>query len=493
MISNDTIIALATPSGAGAIAVIRISGKEAIAKVAPFFKSASGKDLSEQKSHSIRLGHVVDTEKILDEVLVSVFKGPHSYTGEDVVEISCHGSPFIQQQIIQLFLRNGCRTAEAGEFTLRAFLNGKMDLSQAEAVADLIASENEASHQIAIQQMRGGFSNEIKKLREELLNFASLIELELDFAEEDVEFADRKQFKDLLERIHKVLKRLIDSFAVGNVIKNGIPVAIVGEPNVGKSTLLNALLNEERALVSEIAGTTRDTIEDEISIGGIGFRFIDTAGIRDTKDVVEGMGIQRTFEKIGQAQLVIYIIESSALVHQAAAMSSAISTAASETSASTLQEGALPNFLLEIQKMKKKYPDKPVLVVANKTDKLTKQQIVNLISETPLSANQVLHFLPISAKTGEGVEELKSKLLEFVNTGALRNNETIVTNTRHYNALLKALEEIEKVQLGIQQNLSSDLMAIDVREALYHLGEITGQVTNDELLGNIFANFCIGK
>lgn len=288
MTHQDTIVALATPSGSGAIAVIRLSGSDAIVIADSCFKSVtSHKTLVKQPTHTIHLGHVVDGDRELDEVLVSVFKNPNSYTGEDVIEISCHGSPFIQQEILQLFLRQGCRMANAGEFTLRAFLNGKLDLSQAEAVADLIASDNEASHQIAMQQMRGGFSSEIAKLREELLNFASLIELELDFAEEDVEFADRSQFKELVERITFVLKRLIDSFAVGNVIKNGIPVAIVGEPNVGKSTLLNALLNEERAIVSEIAGTTRDTIEDEISIGGIGFRFIDTAGIRETEDVLK--------------------------------------------------------------------------------------------------------------------------------------------------------------------------------------------------------------
>ncbi|MGE5943705.1 MAG: tRNA uridine-5-carboxymethylaminomethyl(34) synthesis GTPase MnmE, partial [Flavobacteriales bacterium] len=310
MILQDTIVALATPSGAGAIAVIRLSGPDAIHFADKQFKSVSGKLLAKQKTHTIHLGHIMDGHKTIDEVLVSVFKNPNSYTGEDVVEISCHGSKYIQQEIIQLFLRNGCRMATAGEFTLRAFLNGKLDLSQAEAVADLITSDNEASHQIAIQQMRGGFSSEIAKLREELLNFASLIELELDFAEEDVEFADRTKFKDLVERISFVLKRLIDSFAVGNVIKNGIPVAIVGEPNVGKSTLLNALLNEERAIVSEIAGTTRDTVEDEISIGGMGFRFIDTAGIRETQDVVESIGIKKTFEKIDQAQVVIYLFDS---------------------------------------------------------------------------------------------------------------------------------------------------------------------------------------
>ena len=307
MISTDTIVALASPAGSGAIAVLRISGPKAIATTAPLFQSVTGKDISRVKTHTIHLGNIVENGKIFDQVLLSVFKGPNSYTGEDTVEISCHGSVFIQQQLIQLFLRSGCRMANAGEFTLRAFLNGKLDLSQAEAVADLIASDNEASHQIAMQQMRGGFSNEIARLREELLNFASLIELELDFAEEDVEFADRSQFKDLIGRIAFVLKRLIDSFAVGNVIKNGIPVAIVGEPNVGKSTLLNALLNEERAIVSDIAGTTRDAIEDEIVINGIGFRFIDTAGIRETQDTVASIGIKKTFEKMEQARAVVFL------------------------------------------------------------------------------------------------------------------------------------------------------------------------------------------
>lgn len=293
---NDTIVALATPPGAGAISVIRVSGPEAINIVAPIFKAKSNKDITEQPTHTLHLGNIADNERLIDEVLVSIFHGPRSYTGENTMEISCHGSPYIQQEIIQLLIRKGCRSAEAGEFTLRAFLNGKMDLSQAEAVADLISSENAASHQMAMQQMRGGFSNEIQKLRQELLNFASLIELELDFAEEDVEFANRDEFKGLVSRIQQVLKKLIDSFAVGNVLKNGIPVAIVGEPNVGKSTLLNALLNEERAIVSDIAGTTRDTIEDEMSIGGVGFRFIDTAGIRETKDVIEGLGIKKTLD-----------------------------------------------------------------------------------------------------------------------------------------------------------------------------------------------------
>jgi tRNA modification GTPase len=466
MLYNDSIVALATPSGAGAIAIIRISGENAITIGNSVFKSIKGKDLTKQKSHTLHLGHIIDNQKTLDEVLVSIFKGLHSYTGENTIEISCHGSTYIQQQIIQLLLRKGCRMANPGEFTLRAFLNGKLDLSQAEAVADLISSDNEASHQIAMQQMRGGFSNEIAKLREELLNFASLIELELDFAEEDVEFADRTQFHELLNRIELVLKRLIDSFAVGNVIKNGIPVAIVGEPNVGKSTLLNALLNEERAIVSHIAGTTRDTIEDELVIGGIGFRFIDTAGIRETEDHIESIGIRKTFEKIEQAQVVLYLFESLKFKVQSS------------------------EYITEIEKVKNKYPSKSLIVVINKIDLLLNEEILNIHHQL-----ETLNLKPetISAKENIGVEELKNQLLSFVNTGALRNNETIVTNTRHYDSLLKALDEIQKVKFGLETNLSSDLMAIDIKEALYHFGMITGQVTNDELLGNIFANFCIGK
>ncbi|WP_159798958.1 tRNA uridine-5-carboxymethylaminomethyl(34) synthesis GTPase MnmE [Flavobacterium sp. MK4S-17] len=465
MIPQDTIVALATPSGAGAIAIIRLSGNNAFTIASQIFQSVSGKDISTQKTHTIHLGNIVENNKIFDQVLVSLFRGPNSYTGEDVIEISCHGSVYIQQQIIQLLLRKGCRMANAGEFTLRAFLNGKLDLSQAEAVADLIASDNEASHQVAMQQMRGGFSTEIAKLREELLNFASLIELELDFSEEDVEFADRTQFYDLLERIEFVLKRLIDSFAIGNVIKNGIPVTIVGEPNVGKSTLLNALLNEERAIVSDIAGTTRDTIEDELVINGIGFRFIDTAGIRETQDIVESIGIKKTFEKIEQAKVVIYLVD-------------------------TLQINSKASFIetinIEIEKIKNRFPQKPLLIIGNKADALTEEQKDMLLYS-------VEDIFLISAKQHSGIEILKEKLLSFVNTGALRNNETIVTNTRHYDSLLKALEEIQKVKFGLNSGVSADLMAIDIRQALFYFGEITGQVTNDELLGNIFANFCIGK
>ncbi len=462
MITNDTIIALATPSGSGAIAVIRLSGADAITYVAKNFRSIHKKDLSQQRTHTVHLGHIIDQDRTIDEVLVTVFRNPQSYTGEDVVEISCHGSSYIQQEIIQLFLRQGCRMASAGEFTLRAFLNGKLDLSQAEAVADLIASDNAASHQIAMQQMRGGFSTEIAKLREELMNFASLIELELDFSEEDVEFADRTAFKTLIERIVFVLKRLIDSFAVGNVIKNGIPIAIVGEPNVGKSTLLNALLNEERAIVSNIAGTTRDAIEDEMVINGVGFRFIDTAGIRETDDVVENIGIQKTFEKIEQAQVVIYLFDASAFVSQPS------------------------HFKVEIAQTKHKYPQKPLVIIANKVDQLNAEALSVLESQV-----DDLHLL--SAKHGTGIETLKQKLYDFVNTGALRNNETIVTNSRHYDALLKALEEVNKVKYGLETGLSGDLLAIDIHQALYHFGEITGEITSDDLLGNIFANFCIGK
>lgn len=464
MIYNDTIVALATPAGVGAIAIIRLSGVKAIDIATSMFTSISGKPLNQQNSHTIHLGHVMDGDRIIDQVLASIFKNPHSYTGEDVVEFSCHGSHYIQQEIIQYALRMGCRMATPGEFTLRAFLNGKMDLSQAEAVADLISSDSEASHQLAIQQMRGGFSNEIKNLRDELLNFASLIELELDFAEEDVEFADRTQFQTLISKITNVLKRLIDSFATGNVLKNGIPIAIVGEPNVGKSTLLNALLNEDRAIVSDIAGTTRDSIEDEISIGGVGFRFIDTAGIRETIDVIEGLGIQKTFEKIEQAQVVIFLVDCVKL----------------------LKTDSTSQIMVEIEKVKNKFPNKPVLILANKVDLILTQE-----KETLGSSMENMLF--ISAKTGYGVEKLKTTLLDFVNTGALRNNETIVTNTRHYDALLKALAEIQKVQEGIDSGLSGDLLAIDIRQALYHFGEITGEISNDELLGNIFANFCIGK
>lgn len=463
MIKNDTIIALATPSGIGAIAVIRISGDDAINIVYKFFKSISGKKLNAQKTHTIHLGHIVTEDVVLDEVLVSVFKNPKSYTGENVVEISCHGSTYIQQEIIQLFLANGCRMADNGEFTMRAFLNGKMDLSQAEAVADVIASNSSASHQMAIQQMRGGITNELKELRTKLLDFAALIELELDFSGEDVEFADRTQFKDLVAKISTVLKRLIESFAFGNAMKNGIPVAIIGEPNVGKSTLLNALLNEEKAIVSNIAGTTRDAIEDEISIDGVLFRFIDTAGIRETQDIVESIGIKKAYEKAEKAQLIIFLIDANKFIHS------------SDT------------FIEEIETIKKRFPNKRVLVIANKVDTLS-------CHDSSILQSEIDDLFLLSAKQNEGLEALKKELTSLVNIGALSNNETIVTNSRHFEALNNALAAINSVQQGIDLEISTDLFAIDIRECLRHLGTITGDYDVDkDILGHIFSNFCIGK
>ena len=467
-IPADTIIALATPSGVGAVAVIRLSGKDAFTIADKFFRSKNPtKKLINVASHTIHLGNIIENNHILDEVLVSVFKNPNSYTGENVVEINCHGSAYIQKEIIQLFLKNGVRHANPGEFTLRAFLNGKMDLSQAEAVADLIASNSASSHQVALQQMRGGFSNEIQQLRQKLLHFASLIELELDFAEEDVEFADRNEFNNLITKITSVLKRLIDSFALGNVLKNGIPVAIIGEPNVGKSTLLNTLLNEEKAIVSEVAGTTRDAIEDELIIDGVAYRFIDTAGIRATEDIVENIGIQKTFEKIEQAQLVIYLFDLEK-VHT--------------------NQISLKKIVEEIAKIQDKHPSKQLLIIANKLDLVPE----SLITEVQKTFNK-RQLLLLSAKQKIGIDQLTNALTNLVNKGALSNNETIVNNSRHFQALTNAYHAIQEVQNGLSTNLSADLFAIDIRQALHYLGEITGEITTEDLLGNIFANFCIGK
>jgi tRNA modification GTPase len=462
MIKNDTIIALATPSGVGAISVIRLSGEKAIDIVAAFFKSIKkGKTLKDQKSHTIHLGHIINNGLILDEVLVSIFKNPRSYTGENVVEISCHGSSFIQQEIIQLFLQNDCRMADNGEFTMRAFLNGKMDLSQAEAVADVIASNSAASHQMAIQQMRGGITNELKELRAQLLDFAALIELELDFSGEDVEFADRTKFKELVAKITFVLKRLIDSFSFGNAMKNGIPVAIIGEPNVGKSTLLNTLLNEDKAIVSEIAGTTRDAIEDEIIIDGVAFRFIDTAGIRETIDVIESIGIKKAYEKADNAQLIIFIIDPKK------------------------EKKEKRKEAIEI--IKTRFPNKRLLVIANKVDLLSIDETITLQSE-------IENLILLSAKNKTGIDALKQELTCLVNIGALSNNETIVTNSRHFEALNNALIAISSVQEGIDLEISTDLFSIDIRECLRHLGAITGDYDVDkDILGHIFSNFCIGK
>tara|TARA_B110001469_G_scaffold127232_1_gene147322 strand:- start:6 stop:1388 length:1383 start_codon:yes stop_codon:yes gene_type:complete len=458
---KDTICALATASGMGAIAIIRVSGPEAFTICDPLFTSVKqGKRLLNQKTHTIHLGTFRNEGQLIDEVLVSLFKGPNSYTGENIVEISCHGSSYIQQQILQLLIKKGCRTAQAGEFTFRAFMNGKMDLSQAEAVADLISSSNEKSHDLALTQMRGGFSSEIQTLRQELIKFASLIELELDFSTEDVAFADRDQLNGLLNRLKQVLRRLVDSFALGNVIKNGIPVAIVGEPNVGKSTLLNALLNEERAIVSEIAGTTRDTVEDEIVIEGMSFRFIDTAGIRDTQDTIESIGIEKTFEKIKQAKVVLYLFD-----------------------ASTANPAEV---YLEMKKLEAHTESKQLIAIANKVDKGIVSEIEEVFAELP-------NILFISAKQKNNITKLKSLLTEKVKQGLLSNDDVIVSNSRHFEALSNALDHVVLVQNGLEMGISGDLLAMDIRQSLFHLGEITGEITTDDLLDSIFRDFCIGK
>jgi len=446
---KDTICALATGSGLGAIAIIRVSGSETI----NICKKVFSKNIADVKSHTIHFGTINNKVGVIDEVLLSIFRNPHSFTGEDVIEISCHGSVFIQQQILQLLTENGARMANPGEFTLRAFINGKMDLSQAEAVADLIASENKKAHQIAINQMRGGFSDDLKKLREQLINFASLIELELDFSEEDVEFANREQFNELLLLIKEKLTKLIDSFQLGNVIKNGIPVAILGAPNVGKSTLLNTLLNEDRAIVSEIAGTTRDTIEDVINIEGMQFRFIDTAGLRDTKDTIEKMGIRKALEKAKKAKVIIFLLDA------------------------TANFKAQEKEIGKIKKLQNK-----MIVVVNKTD------LNPNICETLKKKN----YLFISAKNKDGIKDLTNTLISIIDPN-LSSDETIISNSRHQEELSKTLVEIIAVIQGLNNDISGDLLAINIRQALYHLGLITGEVTTDDLLGNIFSKFCIGK
>lgn len=459
--NQDNICALATASGMGAIAVLRISGPDAIDICESIFESKRpGKLLGSQKSHTIHLGSIVNENQMIDEVLVSLFKGPNSYTGDNVVEISCHGSTFIQQQILRLLIHKGCRTARPGEFTFRAFMNGKMDLSQAEAVADLISSSNEKSHQLALFQMRGGFSSEINTLRKQLIKFASLIELELDFSTEDVEFANRSDLEILLNELKRVLRKLIDSFALGNVLKNGIPVAIVGEPNVGKSTLLNSLLNEERAIVSEIAGTTRDTVEDELVIEGISFRFIDTAGIRDTKEKIERIGIKKTFEKIDQSKVVLYLFD-------------ALSSSPDQVKQEIVKLESLTN-------------GKQLIVIANKVDAGDLSQIKADFSFLP-------QIIFISAKNNDQVEVLKSLLTEKVKNGLLSNADVMVSNSRHYEALSLSLQYVVRVQDGMKNHLSGDLLSMDLRQALFHLGEITGEITTDDLLDVIFKDFCIGK
>jgi len=457
MISKETIIALATPNGLGAISVIRISGKDAIITTEKLFKSKKKKFLSKQKTHTVHLGHILKNEHELDEVLITLFKGPHSYTGEDTVEISCHGSTYIQQEIIDLFIDHGVRVANPGEFTLRAFINGKMDLNQAEAVADLIASENEGSHKLAMQQMKSGFSNDLKNLRSELLHFTSMIELELDFSEEDVEFAERGEFKKLVTKIQSELKTLIDSFQSGNVLKNGISVAIAGKPNAGKSSLLNTLLNEDKAIVSDIPGTTRDSIEDSIIIDGIKFRFTDTAGLRETKDEVESKGIEKTKEKISNAKILLYLFDINDI---------------------TINEikSSLKTFERE---------DLSIILVRNKIDLKNKNK--SILKEL---TNREL--IEISATDSKSVTKLKKRLVNEVD---ILNpyTDVIISNSRHYEALKKALKAIEEVNKGLKNNISGDLLSVDIRRSIEHLGEITGEITNDDVLGNIFANFCIGK
>lgn len=460
-LDQSTIVASATASGVGAIAVIRLSGPDAIAICNGVFR---GKNLEEVASHTIHFGTIRDGETILDEVLVSVFKGPNSYTGENTIELSCHGSPFIQQQIINLVIAKGARAANPGEFTLRAFIHGKLDLSQAEAVADLIASESEAAHRLAMHQMRGGFSAEIKKLREELIHFASLIELELDFSEEDVEFANRDDLKALLLKVHKVCQQLIDSFQTGNVLKNGVPVAIVGKPNAGKSTLLNALLNEERAIVSEIAGTTRDTIEDVMSISGIQFRFIDTAGLRDTEDTIEAIGVRKSHEKMQEAAIVLYLYD--------------VSTETPE------------EVELDIQQLEEQLENAQLIVVANKSDLAPGNPSSH---ESAPSDSNSKNTIQISAKTGEGITQLTDALLQTVNSGTVGQQDTVITNARHLEALTEANDALLRAYTGLNTGITGDFIAMDIRQSLHYLGEITGEITTDDLLGNIFSKFCIGK
>ncbi len=452
--SQDTIAAIATPPGMGAISVLRLSGSKAFHVADALFPS---KDVHAFASHTIHYGLLKNKETILDEVVLSVFKGPHSYTGEDVIEISCHGSPYVQQQILNALLVHGARLALPGEFTQRAFLNGKLDLTQAEAVGDLIASQSKAAQQTALNQLRGGFKNELEALREQLINFAALIELELDFSDEDVEFADRDQFKELVEKLQLQVEKLIQSFALGNAIKNGVRVAIIGKPNAGKSTLLNALLNEERAIVSEIAGTTRDTIEETVNIHGILFRLIDTAGIREhSTDHIENLGIERSKQNAANADIILYLLDL---------------TDRNEDDFSWLNA----------------FADKTITVY-NKTDVWQDANVKNTISDSAAAS------LSISAKTGVGIEELKNLLFKEAIGEKINTENTIVTNARHHNALVKMHENLLAIKQGMEEGVSGDLLTIDIRAALHYLGEITGKVEVDrDILGTIFGKFCIGK
>ncbi len=464
MIDQKTICAISTPPGIGGIAVIRISGSEAIPIADKVFRSPhTDKKLINQKANTLHFGVIQSGDVVVDEVVAGLFKAPRSFTGEDIVEISCHGSVYIQQQILELLILQGARLAQPGEFTKRAFLNGKMDLSQAEAVADLITSANSAAHRLAINQMRGGFSKEISQLRAELLKFAALVELELDFAEEDVEFADRSSLIELSTRIAKLLTKLTDSFRLGNVIKNGIPVAIVGETNVGKSTLLNALLNEDKAIVSDIHGTTRDVIEDVVNIGGTYFRFSDTAGIRDTSDIIETMGIERSYRELEKAEIVLLVTDISHSVEP------------------------IQSRILNIRQM---ISDQHLIIVANKVDIASDASRAQLDS-FPLLKNESLVY--IAAKTRVNIEKLIEIMKNSLNVKSIGPNDVVISNVRHYEALSHALNAINLVIEGLESGISGDFLAQDIRECLHYLGEITGEITNDETLGYIFKNFCIGK
>ena len=466
--TDDTICAIATAQG-GAIGTIRVSGKEAISITDKIFTPAGGAPLSERKPYTLTFGHIMsENGEIVDEVLVSLFRGPHSYTGEDSTEISCHGSSYILQQVMQLLVKNGCRAAGPGEFTQRAFLNGKMDLSQAEAVADLIASTSAATHRMAMSQMRGGFSRELSALREKLLHLTSLMELELDFSDhEELEFADRSELSEIASQVETVINGLVHSFSVGNAIKNGIPVAIIGETNAGKSTLLNALLNEERAIVSDIHGTTRDVIEDTMNIDGVMFRFIDTAGIRETSDKIESIGIERSFQKLDQASIVLWVIDSTEAKAQIEA----------------LKDKVIP-----------RCEGKKLILVMNKCDVTPESAIFVSDTEFFSPENVCMETISISAKNRKGIVELQELLVKAAALPEVTQNDVVVSNIRHYEALTHALEAIHRVQDGLEMNLSGDLVSQDLRECLFHLAEIVGgEITNDEVLGNIFRNFCIGK